>query len=198
MTTTTRPPNKPTDQRFTHSGMTWEQFKLLQESFANSPGVHLAYYKGEVEILAVSQDHEIFSGVIALLMGTYFLEKEIEFIPTGSFTQEKAGEASAQADQSYLIGKTSGKVADLSIEVVFSSGNERKLPRYQTLGVPEVWFWEDGVFALYHLRSNGYEKISKSEVLPNLDINLLSRCLMMTSKNEALKEFRQGISQEET
>ena len=193
MTTTTHVPHKSTDQRFTHSGMNWQQFKLLQESFADSPGIRLAYYKGEIEILAVSQDHEIFSGVIALLMGTYFLEKDIEFIPTGSFTQEKDGEASAQADQSYLIGKTSGAIADLSIEVVFSSGNERKLPRYQALGVPEVWFWEDGVFALYYLRSNGYEKISKSEVLPDLDINLLSRCLMMASKNEAVKEFRRAL-----
>lgn len=185
--------DKPTEQRLTHSGMNWGQFKLLQESFANSPGIRLFYYRGEVEILAVSQDHEIFSGVIALLMGAYFLEKEIEFIPTGSFTQEKDGEASAQADQSYLIGKTSGAIADLSIEVVFSSGNERKLPRYQALGVPEVWFWEDGVFALYHLRSNGYEKIQKSEVLPDLDINLLSRCLLMNSKIEAMREFRQGL-----
>jgi len=192
-TATTKSPEKPTTQRFIHSGMSWHQFKLLQESFADSPGIRLAYYEGEVEILAVSQDHEIFSGVIALLLGVYFLEKEIEFIPTGSFTQEKDGEASTQADQSYLIGKASGAIADLSIEVVFSSGNERKLPRYQALGVPEVWFWEDGVFALYHLRSNGYERIQKSEVLSDLDINLLSRCLMMTSKIEAIKEFRRGL-----
>jgi Uma2 family endonuclease len=192
-TATTKPPEKPTTQRFIHSGMNWHQFKLLQESFADSPGIRLAYYEGEVEILAVSQDHEIFSGVIALLIGTYFLEKEIEFVPTGSFTQEKEGEASTQADQSYLIGKASGAIADLSIEVVFSSGNERKLPQYKALGVPEVWFWEDGVFALYHLRSNGYEKIQKSEVLPDLDINLLSRCLMMTSKIEAIKEFRREL-----
>ncbi len=191
---TTKLPDKPTTQRFIHSGMNWQQFKLLQASFADSPGIRLAYYKGEVEILAVSQDHEIFSGVIALLLGTYFLAHEIEFVPTGSFTQEKTGEASAQADQSYLIGRTSGAIADLSIEVVFSSGNESKLPRYQAFCVPEVGFWEDGVFALYHLRSNGYEKIQKSEVLSDLDISLLSRCLMMTSKIEAIKEFRRAIS----
>jgi hypothetical protein len=53
---------------------------------------------------------------------------------------------------------------------------------------------EDGVFGLYHLRSHGYEKIDQSEVLPGLDINLLSRCLLMASRVEAVKELRRGIS----
>ncbi|WP_223300829.1 Uma2 family endonuclease [Oscillatoria nigro-viridis] len=97
-------------------------------------------------------------------------------------------------EQYYLIGKASGGIADLSIEVVFTSSNESKLNRYQALGVPEVWFWEGGVFGLYHLRSRGYEKIDQSEVLAGLDINLLSRCLLMASGVEAVKEFRRGIS----
>ncbi len=182
------------DQRLIHSGVNWHSFKSIQGGFVNSPGIQLFYYRGEVEILAVSQEHEVFSGVLALLLGTYFVEKGIEFTPTGSFTQEKEAEVSVQADQSYLIGKTSGAIADLSIEIVFTSGNESKLRRYQALEVPEVWFWEDGVFALYYLRGDGYEKISRSEVLPGLDINLLSRCLMMSSKVEAVKKFRRGIS----
>ncbi|MEG3988267.1 Uma2 family endonuclease [Microcoleus sp. S28C3] len=186
--------DKPKDQRLIHSGIDWPQFKLIEQGFSDTPGIRLFYFKGEVEILAVSPEHEVFSGVVALLLGTYFLEKEIDFTPTGSFTQEKERKASAQADQSYLIGGPSGGIADLSIEVVFTSGSESKLNRYQALGVPEVWFWEDGVFGLYHLRSHGYEKIEQSEVLPGLDINLLSRCLLMASKVEAVKEFRRGIS----
>ena len=194
MTTTTRQPDKPTTQRFIHSGMNWQQFKLLQESFADSPGVHLAYYKGEVEILAVSQDHETISRLIGILLAEYFVEKGIEFTPTGSFTQEKEGVASAQADESYFIGKA-GKTPDLSIEVVFTSGTLSKLNRYQELGVPEVWFWEDGLLTLHHLRADGYERIYASEVLKDLDINLLTRCVLMTSRVEAIREFRRGVSQ---
>ena len=194
MTTTTRPPKKPTDQRFTHSGMSWHQFKLLQESFNGSPGIRLFYYRGEVEILAVSQDHEIFSELIGILLAEYFVEKRIEFTPTGSFTQEKQGVASAQADKSYFIGKV-GTTPDLSIEVVFTSGTLSKLNRYQELGVPEVWFWEDGLLTLHHLRSNGYERIYASEVLKDLDISLLTRCVLITSRLEAIREFRRGISQ---
>jgi len=182
------------DQRLTHSGMSWQQFKLLEQSFAESPGIRLFYYKGEVEILAVSQDHETFSRLIGILLAIYFEEKGIEFTPTGSFTQEKEGVASAQADESYSIG-TLKKTPDLSIEVVFTSGNLSKLNRYQELGIPEVWFWEDGLFTLHHLRADGYERIYTSEVLPDLDIDLLTRCVLMTSTVEAMRFFRQAISQ---
>ncbi|MEG4148536.1 hypothetical protein [Microcoleus sp. Pol12B5] len=85
-------------------------------------------------------------------------------------------------------------MADLSIEVVFTSSNESKLHRYQALAFPEVWFWQEGVFSLYHLRSHGYEKIDQSEILPDLDINLLSRCLLIASRVEAVKEWRRGSS----
>jgi len=186
--------NQPQDQRLVHSEISWQQFKLIQQGFSNSPGIRLFYYNSEVEILSVSQEHEIFSRMIASLPIDYFVEKDIEFNPLGSFTQEKGEEVSAQADESFLIGKSTGITPDLSIEVVFTSGGKRKLTRYQALGVPEVWFWEDGVFGLYHLRSHGYEKIDQSEVLPGLDINLLSRCLLMASRVEAVKEFRRGIS----
>lgn len=186
--------SKQKDQRLTHSGMSWQQFKLLEQSFAESPGIRLFYYKGEVEILAVSQDHETFSRLIGILLAVYFEEKGIEFTPTGSFTQEKEGVASAQADESYSIG-TLKKTPDLSIEVVFTSGNLSKLNRYQELGIPEVWFWEDGLFTLHHLRADGYERIYTSEVLPDLDIDLLTRCVLMTSTVEAMRFFRQTISQ---
>lgn len=188
---------KPKYQRLIHSGITWQQFKSIQSGFADSPGIRLFYYEGEVEILAVSQDREFFSRTISALLFIYCLEKRIQFAPTGSFTQEKEGVASAQADESYFIGRSRDTLSppDLSIEIVFTSGKENKLNRYQALGVPEVWFWEDGLFRLYHLRETGYERIPHSVVLPDLDIALLSRCLLMTDTVDAGLEFRRAISQ---
>ncbi|MCP2731834.1 Uma2 family endonuclease [Limnofasciculus baicalensis] len=185
--------DKPKDQRLVHSSINWQKFKLLQEIFADSPGVRLAYYKGEVEILTVSPDHESISRMITGLLIIYFLEKEIEFNPLGSCTQEKEDEVSAQADESFAIGSSTSTTPNLAIEVIFTSGSERKLNRYQVLGVPEVWFWEDGLLKLYHLDESGYQQIEQSEVLHDLDINLLSRCLMMASKVEALKAFKRGL-----
>jgi len=49
-------------------------------------------------------------------------------------------------------------------------------------------------FLLLPLFIERIQKIDQSEVLPGLDINLLSRCLLMASRVEAVKEFRRGIS----
>jgi|GEM_PF-6298979 len=36
--------SKQKDQRFTHSGISWQQFKLLEQGFTDSPGIQLFYY----------------------------------------------------------------------------------------------------------------------------------------------------------
>jgi Uma2 family endonuclease len=119
---------KTTDQRSVYHNISWEHFKLIEQGFSDSLGVKLFYYHGELEILSVSPEHEIFSSVIGMLLETFFVEIEVEFTPTGGMTQEKVGEVSAQADESYCIGDLK-RPPDLSIEIVFTSGNAKKLRR---------------------------------------------------------------------
>ena len=151
------------DQRVVLSGRSWEQFKLIQQGFEDSPGIRLFYFDGTIEILMPGREHEVFKAIIAILLIIYFEENGIEFEPTGSMTQEHEGVASAEADESYCIG-VSKPVPDLAIEVIFTSGGPSKLQRYQALGVPEVWFWQDGVFTLYCLSGNGYERRDRSQI----------------------------------
>ncbi|MCY7282626.1 MAG: Uma2 family endonuclease [Cyanobacteria bacterium CAN_BIN43] len=171
--------NQTQDQRMTFPG-TWESFRLVQRGLSESPGARLSYYDGMIEILMPGELHEVFAHIIGYLVTTFLLDKGITFVPTRQKDQEREGVASVQADESYCFGK-SKPVADLSIEVVFTSGNSSKLKRYQALGVPEVWFWEDGTLSLYHLRDNRYESISHSELpgLRDLNIDLLRRCILM-------------------
>jgi Uma2 family endonuclease len=187
--------NQTTDQRIVHHG-TWEQFKFIQKGFDGSPGVRLFYYDGAIEILMPGQDHETFARVIGYLVTTFLVEQGIFFKPTGAMTQEKSGVVSVQADESYCIGSVK-PIPDLSIEVVFTSGATSKLERYKALGVPEVWFWEDGLLKLYYLRGNSYEPIDRSQLpgLSELDFDLLRRCILMaeTDAGEAIRAFRQQI-----
>jgi Uma2 family endonuclease len=189
---------KTTDHISIYRDRTWEQFKLIQQGLAGLPGVRLFYYDSTIEILMPGQDHEIFKSIIGFLIEIFLFEQGIEFVPMGSATQERESIASAQPDESHCIGTNIRKsVPDLSIEVVFSSGGISKLARYKALGVPEVWFWEDGVFGLYRLREDEYARIDRSEIpgLDSLDISLLSRCILLgeTSTLEAGKTFKQGI-----
>jgi Uma2 family endonuclease len=177
---------------------TWEQFQLIRAGFENAPGVRLFYVNQKVEIVMPGREHELFKSIIGLLIETFLIERDREFEPTGSMDQVKEEAAFVQADESYSFGKTKD-IPDLSIEVIFSSGSAAKLERYQILGVSEVWLWEDGIFALYHLRENGYDRIERSE-LPefiDLDMTLLTRCVLLgeTSRLVAVKAFKLGLSQ---
>lgn len=185
-----------TDQQIVYSGISWPQFQLIRSGFADSPGIRLAYFDNTIEILMPGREHEMFSRLIGFLIGLFCLEKGIEFEPTGSMTHEREGAVSAQADESYCFG-SSKPTPDLVIEVVFTSGGPNKLSRYQALGIPEVWFWQDGLFSLYRLKDGDYVQIGRSEIpeLAGLDMDVLTRCVLMaeTSRLDAANEFRKAL-----
>jgi Uma2 family endonuclease len=177
----------------------WEHFLLVKQGFEQNPGVRLFYYDGKIEILMSGQLHEIFSSLIGCLLMNFLATQKIAFVPTRSMTQERSGVVSVQADESYCLGSAK-PIPDLSIEVVFSSGGVNKLDRYQALDVKEVWFWEDGILNLYHLRDHGYEQIFQSELegLHDLDLELLLRCILIgeTDAGEAIRVFNQECSKQ--
>jgi hypothetical protein len=75
----------------------------------------------------------------------------------------------------------------------FAATGELKLI-YQGLGVPEVWFWQNHQFSLYFLRGDKYEKIFKSEFLPDLDLTLLASLLLSGEKpKDLISKFRENI-----
>ena len=97
----------------------------------------------------------------------YLLMAGFDFTPTGSMTLEsETGKVKREADESYKLAPDR-RLPDLAIEIVFSSGGIDKLEAYKRLKIPELWFWEDGLLEVYHLRGEGdglhYEKISSSE-----------------------------------
>lgn len=171
----------------------WKEFKTLSALIGDSRNIHLNYLDGTVEIMTTSAAHEIIVHLLSMLLGIYFAEMDIDFIPTGSATLEsEAKGASVEPDLSFCFGNKLGD-RDLAIEVIFTSGNVTKLERYQRFNTKEVWFWEDGKFSIYRLREDDYETIAQSECLPNLDIALLTQCLLMAEPKSALKAFRQGL-----
>ncbi len=195
-TTTDSLQDQDQDQRFVYSGITWEKFQLIQAGFAESKNIRLAYYQGTLEIIMPGRDHETISRFICILLSLFCIESNIEFEPTGSMTQKREGEVSVEPDESYCFGE-SKPTPELVIEVIFTSSSPKKLRFYQALEIPEVWFWQDGVFSLYRLRNNDYEPITQSEIpqLTGLDIDLLTRCVAIgqTSRLEAANTFRNAL-----
>jgi hypothetical protein len=177
------------DVRTIQRGKTWAQFEYLQKGFENTRGVKLFYYHGTIEILIPGAAHELFKKIIAILIEVFLLDRKIEFEPTGSMTQKREGAAAAEADESYEI-----QGLKLCVEVNFTSGDESKLTCYQALEVDEVWFWEDGVLAVYHLQADGYQRVNRSQIpaLSAIDLEIMAECILIgeTSRIEAVDKFR--------
>lgn len=97
--------------------------------------------------------------------------------------------AAAEADESYVI-----QGPKLCVEVNFTSGDESKLDCYQALEVDEVWFWEDGTLAVYHLQTDGYQRVGRSQIqaLSSIDLAVMAECILIgeTSRIEAVERFR--------
>ena len=178
-------------------GLTWREFKAV-EQLLDRPGYRLSFLDGVLEIRRMpGEPHETVKKRIAALVELYLLVAGFDFTPTGSMTLESETAAvKREADESYKLAP--GRVRpDLVIEVVFSSGGINKLEVYKRLKISEVWFWEDGVLEVYHLRGEGdalyYEKVSHSEEVKGIDLDLLLRCINMVNHVDAIKTFQQAL-----
>ncbi|BAZ03901.1 Uma2 family endonuclease [Calothrix sp. NIES-3974] len=192
--TITKPRKEPP---FLFEGLTWREFKAVEQLLEN-PGYRLSFLDGVLEIRQMpGEPHEIVKKRIAALVELYLLVAGFDFTPTGSVTLEsESGSVKREADESYKLAP--GRVRpDLAIEIIFSSGGINKLESYKRLKIKEVWFWEDGVLAVYHLRGEGnnlsYEKVSSSEEVEGIDLDLLSRCINMLNHVDAIKTFQKAL-----
>ncbi len=195
------------EERFVTSGMSWQDYETLLVRLEDNSHYRVTYLDGILEIVSPSIRHENIKTNLGMLLERFFYNKRIRFIPMGSSTfKNKARKAGAEPDECYCIGEAKS-VPDLAIEVVVTSGSISKLEVYRRLGVREVWFWEKYQFKLYHIRDNsqseqatvypdtyGYEQITASELLPQLDISLLEQCISISDSIQAIDEFEQGIS----
>jgi len=175
------------------SDLTWREFKAV-EQLIDRPGLRLSFLDGVLEIRKMpGKKHETIKERIGALLEIYLEFLGLDFTPTGSVTLENEFEkVKREGDKSYELGANI-KHPDLVIEVVVSSGGINKLEAYKRLQIPEVWFWMNDELLFYSLVNEGYKAVSKSQLLPSLDVGLLMRCISIENHAQALREFRAGM-----
>ncbi|MGB5961753.1 MAG: Uma2 family endonuclease [Coleofasciculaceae cyanobacterium] len=186
--------NSITEQRIILHGVSWQQYETLRKTLDGVSGTRMTYLNGTLEIMTPSPEHEDSKATIGTLLDIYLIQKQIRFYKCGSPTVTNQNTAKGkEPDESYSLG-TKKALPDIAIEVIVSSGGLDVLSVYQGLGVPEVWLWKNNQLSIYHLRPQGYEQISRSELLPELDLALLVKYLNYSDQYDAIIEFRNIIS----
>jgi len=196
--------SEDSEDRYLTNSVTWEQYEALLTELEDAPGVRLTYLDGVLEIVSPSRCHETRKTRIGTLLEIFFEETNTEYFPLGSTTfRAQTQRGGTEPDESYCIG-TEKEFPDLAIEVIVTSGGINRLQVYNRLNVKEVWFWQDSCFTLYHLREEtpadfletyGYEPVSHSELLPSLDVALLTESMQHPTSLLAAKEFRKRLQE---
>ncbi|MEG4350874.1 Uma2 family endonuclease [Microcoleus sp. LAD1_D3] len=193
MATTLETTLEKVDEPILIDELSWREFKVV-EQLLSRPGVRLSFLDGVLEIRRMpGEKHETIKERIGSLLDLYLLQMGIDYQPTGSMTLESpSGLVKQEADKSYKLG-ANREFPDLAVEVVVTSGGINKSEAYKRLEIPEVLFWENGRLRLYSLGADGYAEVDRSQVLPDLDIVLLARCINIENHLYPMREFRQAI-----
>jgi Uma2 family endonuclease len=188
------PPILNLEQRFLLPGTyDWDIFETLERLLKSSSNLRITYLDGSIELITLGESHELLKKSLAILIEAYFIAMGIEFIPVGSATRrgEEKG-TSFEPDESYYLGEKKEN-PDLAIEIILTSGKLQKLEKYRRFSIPEVWLWESNQLNVYHLQPSGYVEVLRSQLLPNLDLALLTRCVQMPSRLEAMRTFMAAL-----
>ncbi len=172
--------------------ISWEKFEAIA-SLLEETKIRLTYLDGTLDIMSPSPEHEKSKSTVGLLLEIYLRHIGRRFYTTGGYTLGSREEgARGEPDESYNLDFIK-PIPDIAIEVVITSGGVNKLEKYRRWGVPEVWFYQKQRVFIYHLHANQYEQVDRSEFLPELNIDLLVRCLNMPDQYDAMIAFSQQL-----
>lgn len=181
------------DQIYIATEVSWSQYEAIIQYFADQSHYRTSYLEGTLQIMSPGRNHEKIKEYISGLLEAYFQEVEIDYYPLGS-TTFKANEQTAgkEPDFCYCL-EVEKEFPDLAVEVIFSSGNIDILTIYKILQVKEVWFWQNNKIAIYYLADNEYTEVTSSRVLPNLELELLTKYIFQPNIRLAIKDFKQEL-----
>jgi Uma2 family endonuclease len=181
------------DQRVFLRGVSWRRFLDVLAARGDESAVRVTYIGGVLELMSPSINHEMIKKTLARLVEAYADELGLDLYGIGSWTlKSKLKKLGIEPDECYSLGKP-GKVPDLAIEVVWTSGGLDKLDVYLGLGVREVWVWEEGKLAAYVLRGERYVRAARSRLLSGIDLALLARLASRPDQPVAVRELRAAL-----
>ncbi len=187
----------------------WAVYVKLRENPDNRHR-RMTYDRGNLEIMTVSEFHELIQCIINDLITVWRMERRIAVRPSGSMTMRRLDIARGlEPDQSYYIQNEpivaglrefslqSVPPPDLVIEVEHTSLAVAKMPIYAELGAPEVWRWRAEQLTVHRLSAGKYVEQADSVALPGFPLDLLRAALLRrheVGETELLIEFREAIT----
>jgi Uma2 family endonuclease len=184
----------PVDHCVLLRNVPWEAYEALLAARGDASVPRLTYLRGELEILSPAPQHDWVKTTLARLLEHWSFVRNVPIQGYGSTTYRKREkERGLEPDECYIVGRNRGGVPDIALEVVWTSRLLDKFLVYAGLGVPEVWVWRHDTIQVNRLREGHYEPIPRSELLPDVDLELLARLATYEDQNEAVRELHEAL-----
>lgn len=196
----------PIGGRLILNEVSWEEYEQLLNDLGDGYGVRINYFRGRLEIMSLSQFHEMYAELLQSLALMTADRLGITFESRGSMTlKEKIFEGGAEPDSCFYVQRASliiGKrlldlqidpPPDVIVEIDVSHGSRYKFDFYAKLRVPEIWRYNEKTLEIHHLSESGYIRSSVSLAFPILTAEALTQFLEQ-SKTEGQSGARQSFS----
>lgn len=198
----------PPGHRVMFHNVNWQDFEAIIEELGDHRAARLAYSQGTLEIRMPLPKHEKAKVIIGDLVKILLEELEIDYESFGSTTFKREDMAGGvEPDDSFyiqnhalMIGKERIELKidpppDLAIEVDVTS--KTQFDAYESLGVPELWRYEDGKLQINILQDGKYIESEISPTFPNLPVLEAIPQFVEQSRTvgtrPTLKAFRQWV-----
>lgn len=191
--------------------ISWKEYEVFLEDFAEKPGWKLAFNKGKLEIMPPTPEHEDYSYNFHNFILAYCERFDITHEGRGSTTfRSEVLKKGVEPDECFYIqnaGKIIGKkipakdfpMPDVAVEIDITTESLDKLPIYAALQVKEVWIYDGKKLSFYELRKEEYQEISHSRAMPLISSNDLADFLTLSQQKGqtfALKSFRSWLKKQ--
>jgi Uma2 family endonuclease len=189
-------------------GVSWQTFKALLKDIGDSRASRIAYDRGILEIRMPLSEHEEPKRLLENFIEVVVDELEIEARSLGALLLEREDLTRAvEPDSCFYIQNESlvrGKSIklptdpppDLVIESDYTSSSLNKFNIYASLGVPELWRYQNQKLEIYYLVGEGYEVSTTSIAFPFLPIAEISTFIEQAKtigQRAAVRLFRDRI-----
>jgi Uma2 family endonuclease len=185
------------DSVLTQHGVRWDEYEELLDAVGEASGLRISYDDGTLQIMTLSQKHEMYSTLIERIVSLLSVALRIKVLFYGSATMRKRKkQKGVEPDACFyvlnatLVG-TKEKIdfnvdppPDVVVEVDLHHDSLSKLPIYAALGVPEVWRYDGDSLTIYHLRDEQYVASEASQSLPLLTGAVLTEFLARSPKED--------------
>jgi Uma2 family endonuclease len=164
------------------SGISWQTYESLLNELTERR-FRLTYYRGNLEIMAPSPEHEFNKKVLGRFVETLAEALELQIYPLGSTTLKRPELSGAEPDECFYfrnIGAVRGKkrldlgtdpVPDLVLEIDLTSSSVNRLEIYAGMGVAEVWIYDGYSLVVKQLQGQGYVTALNSQFFPGVPIS---------------------------